>query len=261
MNPVEVHHRIDESPDLPPDAPTIVLSNSLGSTVTMWDRQIPALSGVARVVRYDIRGHGRSPVPNGPYDLDDLTDDVVALLDRLALDRVHFVGLSIGGMTGMRLAAREPDRVDRMVVLCTSVRLEPTQGWHDRAATVRSEGAAAVAEAVAGRWYTRGFHERHPDRVADAIRLIGSTPPEGYASCCEAIATMDLRDDLAAIIAPTLAIAGAEDPATPPDHLERIADGVKDGRLLVVPEAAHLANDEQPDVVNPAIIDHLGLRG
>ena len=259
MAAIEVAHRVDRDPSLPADAPTVVLSNSLGSTLSMWDAQLPALSRVAQVVRYDTRGHGASPVPDGPYSLDDLADDVIALLDRLGLERVHFVGLSLGGMTGMRLAARDPERIERLVVLCTSPRLEPTQGWLDRAATVRSQGTGAVAYAVVSRWYTASFLARETERVAAAVATVAATPPEGYAGCCEAIAGMDLRPDLPSISAPTLAIAGADDPATPPPHLDLIAASVQDGRLLVVPESAHLANDEQPDTITPAILRHLGL--
>lgn len=255
--PVRVYHVVDAATGLPDDAPVVVLSNSLGSTYAMWDRQVSELSRSFRVVRYDTRGHGQSPVPDGPYVLDDLVDDVVALLDELGVQRAHFVGLSLGGMTGLRLAALSPERVDRLVVLCTSALLGPSQAWHTRAAMVRQEGTSAVAEAVVGRWYTTSFAASEPARVLAARLMVAATPAEGYASCCEAIATMDLTQDLAHISAPTLAIAGAEDNATPPDHLERIASGVRQGRLLVVPKAAHLANDEQPQVVTRALLEHL----
>lgn len=255
--PVRVHHVVVAAPGLPDDAPVVVLSNSLGSTYEMWDRQVPELSRSFRVVRYDIRGHGRSPVPDGPYVIDDLVDDVVALLDELGVQRAHFVGLSLGGMTGLRLAARSPERVDRLAVLCTSALLGPSQAWHDRATLVREQGTSALAETVVARWYTTSFAGREPARILAAQQMVAATPAEGYASCCEAIATMDLTQDLAHIWAPTLAIAGAEDPATPPDHLERIASGVRDGRLLVVPGAAHLVNDEQPQAVTKALLEHL----
>lgn len=253
MSAVEVHHVVTG----PEDAPVVVLSNSLGSTTSMWDAQADELAEHFRVVRYDTRGHGGSPVPQGPYDIDDLADDVVALLDTLGVEKAHVVGLSLGGMTGMRLAARNPDRVDRLVVLCTGARLEPSSAWHDRAATVRANGSTAVAEAVVARWYTPEFLEKNPDVKTACEGIVAATPAEGYASCCEVIAEMDLRDDLPGISAPTLAIAGADDPATPPPHLEAIADSVQDGRLLVVPEAAHLANAEQPQTITPAIIAHL----
>ena len=257
--PVRVACQIDREQGLHADAPTVLLSNSLGSTMSMWDAQIPVLARHGSVLRYDTRGHGRSPVPDGPYSIDDLCDDVVRLLDSLSIDRVHAVGLSLGGMTMMRLAARFPDRVERLAVLCTSAFLEPLQGWLDRAALVRAQGSQAVAEAVVARWYTPEFRAAEPERTQAAVAMIASTPAEGYAGCCEAIASMDLRPDLASISAPTLAIAGGDDPATPPPHLSLIADAVPDGRLLVVPQAAHLANDEQPDIVTAALLDHLAL--
>lgn len=253
MSAVPVHHVVTG----PEDAPVVVLSNSLGSTTSMWDAQADALAEHFRVVRYDTRGHGASPVPAGPYDIDDLADDVVALLDTLGVQKAHFVGLSLGGMTGMRLAARNPERIDRLVVLCTGAKLDPSSAWHDRAATVRAGGSQAVAEAVVARWFTAPYLEAHPDIKAASEAIVAATPAEGYASCCEVIATMDLRGDLPGIAAPTLAIAGADDPATPPPFLRTIAGEVKDGRLLVVPESAHLANAQQPGTITPAIIAHL----
>ncbi|MDF2144461.1 3-oxoadipate enol-lactonase [Knoellia sp. p5-6-4] len=258
--PVEVHHVVEAAPGLRADAPVVVLSNSLGSTLAMWDAQAPALAEHFRVVRYDTRGHGGSPVPPGPYSIDDLADDLLVLLDRLGVGRAHLVGLSLGGMTVLRLAARSPERVGRLAVLCTSALLGPAQGWLDRAATVRAQGTGAVADAVVARWYTEGYAAAHPDEVAAARAMVASVPAEGYAGCCEAIASMDLTADLADISAPTLAVAGAEDLATPPEHLERIASGVKDGSLLVLPQAAHVAALEQPEAVTRALLDHLSRR-
>lgn len=253
MSAVDVH-AVVTGPDT---GPVVVLSNSLGSTHRMWDAQIGALQQRFRVVRYDTRGHGGSPVTDGPYSIDDLADDVIALLDRLEVQRAHVVGLSLGGMTGLRLAARNPERVDRLAVLCTAARLLPATAWRERAATVRARGAGAVAAAVVQRWFTPHYLAAHPEVRADSEAMVATTPAEGYAGCCEAIGALDLRGDLAATTAPTLAIAGADDPATPPAKLDEIATGVKDGRLLVVPHAAHLANAEQPDLITPALIEHL----
>ncbi|MBS9536183.1 3-oxoadipate enol-lactonase [Mycobacterium sp. M1] len=235
----------------------VVLSNSLGSTHRMWDAQIGALEERFRVVRYDTRGHGESPVPAGPYTIDDLADDVVALLDRLGVQRAHLVGLSLGGMTALRVAARNPERVDRMAVLCTGTRLPPAQAWSERAATVRAHGSGSIAAAVVERWFTPEFLLANPVVRADSEAMVAATPAEGYAGCCEVIAALDLRGDLASITAPTLAIAGADDPATPPAKLNAIATGVRAGRLLVVAHAAHLANAEQPEIITPALIEHL----
>jgi 3-oxoadipate enol-lactonase len=234
----------------PSGAPTIVLSNSLGTTRAMWDAQLPALVEHATVVRYDTRGHGASAVVPGPATIDDLVDDAIDLLDALRLNRVHWVGLSLGGMTGMRLAAREPGRLERLTVLCTSAFLPPATGWTDRAAAVRAGGTAAVADAVLDRWFTPAFTDRESHRA-----MLASIDAEGYAACCEAIATMDLRADLARIQIPVLAIAGADDPVTPPLHLAAIAATVPNGRLDVIKDAAHLANVEQPDAVTAAITD------
>jgi len=253
VSAVDVHHVVTG----PAEAPVVVLSNSMGADLRMWDAQVDALSEVFRVVRYDTRGHGASPVPAGPYTVDDLADDVVALLDALGVERAHFVGLSLGGMMGMRLAARNPERVDRLVLLCTGAFLEAGPAYTERAAAVRANGTGTVAEGVVGRWFTPGFLAAHPDVKTTCEEMVATTPAEGYAGCCELIAAMDLRPDLPSIVAPTLAIAGADDPATPPPYLAAIASSVQDGRLLVVPDAAHLASAQQPGTITSAIIEHL----
>ena len=253
MSAVEVHAVVSGTAD----GPVVVLSNSLGSTHRMWDAQLPELETRFRVVRYDTRGHGESPVPDGPYAIDDLADDLVGLLDRLGVGRAHLVGLSLGGMTAMRMASRHPARVERMVLLCTGTQLSPAQAWKERAALVRSEGSAAVSSAVVQRWFTPAYLVAHPDIRTHYEQMVAATPAEGYAGCCEAIAELDLREDLAAISAPTLAVAGTEDPATPVTKLSQIAAGIPGARLYLVPQAAHLANAEQPDLINRALIEHL----
>jgi 3-oxoadipate enol-lactonase len=238
--------------------PTVVLSNSVGSTRGMWHPQVPALVAAGyRVISYDARGHGASPVPPGPYSMDDLADDLLALLDTTDTERAHVIGLSLGGMTGMRFAAKYPDRVASLAVLCTSALLGPPQFWLDRAAAVRAGGTGSIAEAIVGRWFTAATRQAEPEKVAAAIEMVSSVPAEGYAGCCEAIAAMDLRDELPRISAPTLALAGADDPATPPDHLEYIAKSVPGASLVVIPDAAHLANLERPAQVNAALLEHL----
>ncbi len=249
MSAVDVHAVVSGRPD----APAVVLSNSLGSTHRMWDHQVDALEEHFRMIRYDTRGHGASPVPAGPYSIDDLADDVVALLDRLGVPRAHVVGLSLGGMTAMRLAARNPGRVDRLAVLCTAAHLPPRQAWLDRAAAVREQGAASIAETVVQRWFTRNYD----GDLGYWQSMIAATPAVGYAACCAAIAELDLREQLSSISAPTLAIAGADDPATPPAKLQEIVAGVPDSGLVVLDQAAHLANVEQPDAVTRALLEHL----
>ncbi|GAB7042845.1 MULTISPECIES: bifunctional 3-oxoadipate enol-lactonase/4-carboxymuconolactone decarboxylase PcaDC [Catenuloplanes] len=253
MSVVELHHVVDG----PVDAPPLLLLNSLGSDLSMWDPQLPALSRRFRVIRCDTRGHGRSPVPPGDYALADLGRDALALLDRLGVASAHVVGLSLGGMTAMWLAAHAPERVGRLVLCCTSARLGPPEGWAERARTVRAHGTRAVADAVAGRWLTTGFAERHPELVDTLKTMIIKTPPEGYAGACAVVQHMDQRADLATITAPTLVIAGRDDPATPPPHGQLIADGIPGARLVVLPEAAHLANVERADAVTALLLDHL----
>jgi 3-oxoadipate enol-lactonase len=252
MTPIDVHHEVTG----PDDAPTLVLSNSLGSTTAMWDPQVPTLAERLRVVRYDHRGHGGSPVPPGPYELADLGADALALLDRLGVQRAHWCGLSLGGMVGMWLAINAPERIDRLVLCCTSAQLGPPSMWADRAATVRAEGVEAIADAGIGRWLTPGFIERAPAATAAVRAMLAATPAEGYAACCSAIEHMDLVPELGAIRAPTLVIAGTQDPATPPEHGERIAAGIPGAHLEMV-DAAHLATIEQPAAMTRFVAGHL----
>jgi 3-oxoadipate enol-lactonase len=247
------HHIVTGSED----APALVLSNSLGATLAMWDPQADALAERFRLVRYDTRGHGDSPVPPGPYDIADVGQDLLDLLDHLGIERAHVAGLSLGGMTGLWLGIHAPERLGRLVALCTSARLGPPETWSERAKTVRAQGTAAVAEAGVGRWLTEGFREQHPETAECLRAMIASQPDEGYAECCGVIERMDQLDDLPSITAPTLVIAGAQDPATPPEHAERIVAGIPDARLEVLDPAAHLANVEQPEAVTRLILEHL----
>lgn len=239
----------------PEDAPPLVLSNSLGATLAMWDPQHDALAERFRVIRYDTRGHGGSAVPPGPYSIDDLGRDVVELLDHLGVARAHFAGLSLGGMTGMWLGANAPERVDRLVLLCTSEKLGPPEMWAERQRTVREHGTAALVDATLERWFTEGYRARFDTSAVRA--MFESIDDEGYASCCAAIQHMDQSASLGAIAAPTLVIAGAQDPATPPAHARRIAAAIPHARLEVLDPGAHLVNVERPEAVTHLIIEHL----
>jgi 3-oxoadipate enol-lactonase len=242
------------------DTPVVVLSNSLGATRGMWDPQVPGLAERYRVVTYDTRGHGNSPAPPGPYTLDDLVDDLVALLDEVGAQRAHVAGLSLGGMTAMRLAAREPQRVDRLALLCTSAKPDP-QPFLDRAAAVRSGGTAPLAPTVASRWLTPPYAAEHPDLVAKLESMIATSDDDGYAACCEVVAGLDLREDCARITAPTLVVSGRDDPALPPEHQQLIADAIPGAELLTVSPGAHLANLEQPLRVTGALLGHFDAAG
>jgi 3-oxoadipate enol-lactonase len=244
----------------PGDAPVVVLSNSLGATRAMWDPQVPGLAERYRVVTYDTRGHGDSPAPAGPYTLDDLTDDLVALLDEVGARRAHVAGLSLGGMIAMRLAVREPDRLDRLALLCTSAKPDP-QPFLDRAATVRAGGTAPLAPAVASRWLTPAYAAEHPDLVARLEAMIAGADDEGYANCCEVVASVDLRAGLGRITAPTLVVAGSQDQALPPAHQQQIAEAISGAELITVDPGAHLANLEQPLQVTGALLGHFDPAG
>ena len=238
-------------------AHAIVFTGSLGTDLTMWRPQSDRLGERFRTLRYDIRGHGASEVPPGPYSMADLGSDLIALLDRLAIDRASLCGLSIGGMIAMWAAAHAPERVERLVLCCTSAQLGPPESWTERAATVRAGGVEAVADAVLGRWFTPGFAAAEPGVIERMRRILTATPREGYAGCCEAIAEMDLTPELPAITAPTLVLAGEQDPATPPEHGRRIAGLIPGARFDTVAPAAHLATVERPDLTTAMILRFL----
>jgi 3-oxoadipate enol-lactonase len=242
----------------PHDAPVLLLGGSLGTTLDMWEPQVPELSGTHRVIRFEHRGHGGSPVPRGPYTIDELGADVLTMLDRLDLPRVSYCGLSIGGMVGQWLAINAPARIDRLILLCTAPRLPPASTWQERAATVRAAGTSeVVADAVIGRWFTAAYTASHPDIVARYRAMISGIDPEGYAGCCEAIATMDLRAGLPGITAPTLVVAGRQDPSIPPEHGEAIAAAIPGARLEILDPGAHLASVERAHAVTALIAEHL----
>lgn len=250
---VRVHHVVDG----PLDAPVVVFCNSLGTTLEMWEPQLPAMAGRFRVVRYDRRGHGRSPVPPGPYTIDDLGGDVLELADRLGLERVSFCGLSIGGAVGMWLALEAPERIERLILCCTRAVFPPPEQWAERAAAVREGGVEAVADGVLERWFMPELHAARPEVAQSFRRMLVGTPAEGYAACCDALRTLDLRPRLSEIAAPTLVISGAEDPVAPPEVGEELAASIPGARHVVVDDAAHIANAEQPDAFTRALLGHL----
>ena len=251
---VKLHHALDGAVDGPP----LLLGGSLGTTLEMWEPQLAALEPIAQLVRFDHRGHGRSPVPAGPYGIDDLGGDVLRLMDDLELERASYCGLSIGGMVGQWLAVNAPERLDRLILICTSAFLPPADPWLERAAAVRSAGTTeAIADTVVGRWFTEPFAGTHPDTVARHRAMIAVTDPGGYAACCEAIAAMDLRAGLPSVTIPTLVLSGAQDPSIPPSHGRSIADLIRGSRYELLDPAAHLATVERADAVNELIVGFL----
>jgi 3-oxoadipate enol-lactonase len=250
---VAVSHRLEGRED----GPVLVLSNSLGTTSEMWDDQAAVLSQHCRLLRYDTRGHGASPVPPGPYAIGELGRDVIDLLNRLDIRRASFCGLSIGGMTGMWLGANAPERLDRLVLCCTAPELPPRQDWVERAALVREQGTGTVVDATLERWFTPAFAARDPERLERLRQTFLSIPAEGYAGCCEAISEVALSSDLGNVRAPTLVIAGADDPVGTPAIARDMAGAIPGARLEIVPDARHLANVEQAELVTDALREHL----
>ncbi len=241
-------------------APPVLSSNSLGTTSAMWSEQIPELAKHCHVIAFDHRGHGKSESPARPWEIGDLGRDVVALLDRLGLERASFAGVSLGGMVGMWLAANAPERVDRLMLICTSAHLAAPEYWRDRAATVRTTGMSPIVDPVVDRWFTPTFAQRHAGVVRLYKEMLAQSPPDGYAACCEAIGRLDLRADLARVRAPTMVVAGADDQAIPPEHGVAIAKAIAGSSFFTVADAAHLANVEQPDVVTRLMLDHLPVK-
>jgi 3-oxoadipate enol-lactonase len=253
MTTVDLHHVIDG----PDDAPPLLLGPSLGTSTDVWERNVAALAERFRVVRYDHRGEGLSPEPPGPYEIADLGRDTMALLDRLGIERAHIGGVSLGGMIALWVGAHAPERVLRLLPMCTSPYM-PDAPWAERAAAVREAGSVEpIADTIVQNWLTPGYAEEHPEDRAWLRDLLVASPPEGYASCCGAIERMDLREDLRRIEAPTLVVSATDDPSTPPEHQRVIADAIPDARLEALPDAAHLANVQHPDAVNKLIIDFL----
>jgi 3-oxoadipate enol-lactonase len=238
----------------PPEAPALVFLNSLGTDLRMWDAQATALRDELRIVRCDARGHGGSPMAPGPWTLADLGGDVLALLDSLAIERASVAGVSLGGATAVWLAAHAPERVERLLACFTSAYFGPPDPWRERATTVRAEGVAKVSEGVVGRWFTDAID---PGLRARMKAMLEATPPDGYAAATEVVAGLDLRDDLAAVVAPTLVVSGAEDTATPSAEGRALAAGIPGANFTELPAAAHLGNVERPDAVTDLIRAHL----
>jgi len=247
--------------DGPADAPVVVLGNPIGTTRDVWSHQLPVLSRHFRVIRYEHRGHGapgaQSPAPKGPYTIAELGTDVLAMLNSHGIERFAFAGISLGGMTGIWLAANAAERVTSLAVLCAALTPMPdAQAWHDRAALVRKEGMAALAGTAVPRWFTPRFMSSEPEQVETVTAMLNGTNPEGYAACGEAIAALDLRPQLRSIKAPTLVLSGAEDTAAPPAVGAYTARNIPGARLAVIQAAAHFAHYEKPGPVTDALLTH-----
>ncbi len=255
-NGIRINYRIDG----PEGAPWVTMSNSLATTHRMWDAQMSAFTRQYRVLRYDKRGHGETDVTPGPYSFELLADDVLALLGALGIARTHFVGLSMGGMTGMTMALGQPG-VLRSLVLCDTTSKDPLGDpalWQQRIDTVTAGGSMEpLVETTVGRFLTPDTVKRRPE-AADAVRaMVRGTPVGGYVACCQAISKLNLTHRLPAITVPTLVVVGADDPATTVEMARTIHHGIKGSELVVLKDAAHLSNLEQPEAFNEAVLGFL----
>lgn len=246
-----LHYRIDGT-----EGPWLTFCNSLGTDLHMWDAQTADLVRGFRILRYDRRGHGHSSAPVSPFVLADLGRDVIDLLDALKIDRTHFCGLSIGGMTGQWLGIHAGARLDRVVLCATSARLGTADIWNARIEQVRTSGLDGLLAATAERWFTPDFRAARPDVVTKTLRAFAATSTDGYAGCCAALGEADLRDQLDRIAAPVLAISGDDDPVCPPADLAAIARAVPDGHHLALP-GRHIVNVESAARFNLAVKDFL----
>ena len=240
----------------PQSAPVLMLSNSLGTNLHMWDDQVAPFTRHFRVLRYDRRGHGRSGAPPGPYSMERLGRDVLAVLDDLRIDKVSWCGLSMGGMVGQWLGANAPERIDKLVLSNTACYYADRSFWAERIALVRKSGVAPLAALTMERWFTKDFRDRAPPVIARMTEMFLKTSPEGYVGCIEAIRDMDHRALLAKITAPTLVIAGRHDPATPLELNEFIQAHIPGARLAVL-DTAHIANVEEPQAYADTVLNFL----
>lgn len=243
-------HRLDG----PDGAPVVLLASSLGTTGEMWEPQAEALSAF-RVVRYDHPGHGGSPL--GGASVAAFAGAALALLDSLGVHRFSVCGVSLGGAVGIRIALDVPDRVDRLVLTATAARFPNAETYAERAHAVREAGLEPIADATLGRWFTAGFRDSEPGAVRRYREMLVSTPVEGYARGCEAVSAFDVRAEAARIAAPTLVVAGADDPLTTPAVCEELASAIPGAELVVLADDAHLANVGQPAAFSRALVDHL----
>jgi len=253
-NGVPIHVQVEG----PERAPILILSNSLGTTLHMWDKQVGPFMEHFRVVRFDRRGHGKSGLPKGPYSMDLLGRDVLAIMDGLNIAKANWCGLSMGGMEGMWLGANAPQRFERLVLSNTSSYFPDKKGWNDRLGLVRDKGVPAFAAPNMERWFTRGFRERDPAAIATMQAMFAATPLDGYLACGEAVRDMDHRELLPRITRPTLVVIGRHDPATTPEAGEYIYKNIPGAQRAML-DAAHISNIEQPQQFNDAVLKFLTM--
>jgi len=243
-----------------PGAPPLLLINSIGSTREMWTRQMDAFRAAFRVIRYDARGHGTSSVPRGPYTLDQLGGDALAVLDHAGVSAAHVCGISLGGITAQWLGLNAPGRVRGLVLANTAARIGTVESWTERIGVVHQKGMSAVADLAMERWFTPSFRERDPETVRAFRAMVQNCPPDGYLGCCAALRDADLRDQVSAITRPTLLIASRADTATPVEGLQFLRERLSTSQLVTL-DSAHLSNVECSAEFTEAVLDFLQAQG
>jgi 3-oxoadipate enol-lactonase len=250
----KIHYQLEG----PLDGPVVMLAHSLGVTLSMWDPQVPALTAMGyRVLRYDHRGHGRSDVPPGPYTIAQMARDVIDLLDGLGLEKVHFCGLSLGGMVGQELGARYGQRLHLLILCSTSSYMPPRETWEERIRSVSKNGMGVVIDGTIDRWFTKADQARLPTDVQKVREALSKMSVEGFCACCAAIRDMDLREAIRAIGCPTLIMVGEHDQGTPVTAARFIHERITPSRLVVIADAAHLQNVAQADVFTKTMLEFL----
>jgi 3-oxoadipate enol-lactonase len=257
-NGIQMHYTLNG----PASAPVVTLSHSLATNLAMWEPQLNALAARYRVLRYDTRGHGGTDAPSGPYSLDQMAEDAVALLRALGIERTHFIGLSMGGMIGQVLALTHSEMLRSLILCDTSSRVpaEAKSVWDERIRVAESQGMAPHVEPTIGRWFTPPFAAKHPEIVERVRAMIRQTEPQGYVGCCHAIKALDLTDRLSAIAVPTLIVVGEDDPGTPVAASRAIHERIRGSELVILKSASHLSNIEQAEAFTKALLDFLGRR-
>jgi len=252
--------RLSYTVDGPADSPAILFINSIGTTRELWSRQVAPLSGRRRVITYDARGHGRSSVPDGDYTIAQLGQDALAILDAERITSADVCGISLGGITAMWLGINAATRVRTLTFANTAARIASREFWIERIKFVHTQGMAALAEATMPRWFTDGFRTREPETIEQFRTMVATCPPVGYLGCCAALRDEDLREAIAAIRCPVLAIAGRVDPATPPEGIQFIHEKIA-GSKMVTLDAAHLTNVERAEEFTGALAEFLRPQG
>ncbi|MCW2411789.1 MULTISPECIES: 3-oxoadipate enol-lactonase [unclassified Sphingobium] len=240
----------------PRGAPAILFAHSIGCDLTLWDRQAAALNDRYRIIRYDVRGHGASDAPEGPYTVEQLAGDALAILDALEVERAHLCGLSLGGTMGQWLALNRPDRLASLTLCDTAARLGTIEGWQQRIETALSRGMAALVDMSLLRFFSDAFRDQDPATIAQFREIFLATPAQGFAGCCAVLRDCDFTDHLSAITVPTLVMTGRNDVPTPPTDSELLASRIPGAELILL-DAGHISAREDPQSFTRALLNHI----